>query len=60
MRTIKRDGAIVLKRLGTTYFILINGLNVFEIDGDYDKALSVFNKKIEDRKRIGEMLAGKK
>ncbi len=35
MRAIKRDAAIVLNRLGTTYFILINGFNVFELDGGF-------------------------
>ncbi|QND44240.1 hypothetical protein [Providencia phage vB_PreS-PatoteraRojo] len=43
MRTIKRNGAIVLKRLGITYFVLVNGRNVFEIDADYDKAKEAFD-----------------
>lgn len=49
MKTVKRDGAIVLKRLGTTYFILVNGRNVLEIDGDYDKAKEAFEHLINMR-----------
>lgn len=48
MITIKRDGAIVLKRQGLTYFVLINGLNVFEVEGDLDKAVSMFNRKVSE------------
>lgn len=59
MITIKRDGAIVLKRQGLTYFVLINGLNVFEVEGDLDKAVSMFNRKVADRKKVSEALKNK-
>lgn len=51
MRTIKRNGAVCLKRLGTTYFVLVNGLNVFECDYNYDAAVVIFNQKASAQKK---------